>query len=135
MSLEAPTTGAALAASTSGAATVISTLTEVTTQILGVPLPVVLAALTGAWIARSYTPSKNFAAALFGTLGWTTAGCVLSPLAAALVKHYASLEFPTNALAGLALIVSAGIPLLLPILIEKVPEIVRARLDKLKGNQ
>lgn len=133
MSIETPSVGAAAVAGTSGAATVLSMLSEVATQILGVPLPVVLSATTGAWVARSYAPSKNFAAAIAGTLGWTIAGCTLAPLAGALLEHWTGLKLPTNALAGLALVVSGGLPLLLPILVEKVPEIVRARLDKWKG--
>lgn len=120
MSLEAQSSAAAAVATGSGVGAVLSAIGEVTVAILGVPLPVVLAASTGAWIARSYAPAANFVPALLATLGWTIAGCVLAPLGKALVKHYVpGLDLPTNALAGLALVVAGGLPILLPSLIEK----------------
>lgn len=133
MSIEGPSTGALAIAGAGGVAALIAAFTEVALQLFGVPLPVVLAAMTGACIARSYTPAQNFFGALMATIGWTIVGCALAPIVQAMVKKVAGLELPTNALAGVALIVSAGVPLLIPILKEKVPEIVRSRLDQLKG--
>ena len=124
MSIEAKS--AAVIAAGSGTATVLSAIGEVTLQILGVPLPVVLACGTGAWIARSYAPASSLLAALPGTAGWTIAGCVLAPLAAALARRYLGLELPTNALAGIGLIVSLVLPMVLPILKEEGPRRLRA---------
>lgn len=124
---------AAMTASATGAAAIVSMIGEVTSALFGVPLPVVLAAVTGAFIARSYTPASNFFAAIMATIGWTFAGCSLAPLATAIGDHYLSFKMPTNALAGLAFVVSVGLPILFPILVEKGKEIVRSHLDKLKG--
>lgn len=103
--------------------------------IFGVPIPVLLAAMTGACIARSYVPARNYFAAISATLGWTVVGCSLAPLAQAIVKKYLELDLPTNAMAGVALVAAAGLPLVMPIIVEKVPEIIRAKLDSWKGGK
>lgn len=102
-------------------------------EILGVPLPVVLAAIAGAFIARSYAPSGNFFASAAATIGWAVAGCVLAPLASWLLKVATGVEAPANVQAGLALLVSAFLPIALPIVREKLPEIIKHWLDRAKG--
>lgn len=129
MTIEAKS--AAAVAAGSGVATVLSAIGEVTVQILGVPLPVVLACGTGAWIARAYTPSTNLFAAILATAGWTIAGCVLAPLAQAVGKGVLGFDLPTNALAGVGLVVSLSLPILLPIVKEEGPKRFRAWL---RGN-
>jgi hypothetical protein len=131
MTIEAKS--AAAVAAGSGAATVLSMVGEVALQILGVPLPVVLAAGTGAWIARSYTPAANLLTALVGTAGWTLAGCFTAPFAQWIVKSFSGSEMPTNALAGIALCVSLVLPMVVPIVRQKLPEVIGARLDRWKG--
>jgi hypothetical protein len=112
MTIEAKS--AAAVAAGSGAATVLSAVGEVTMQFLGVPLPVVLACGTGAWIARVYSPSARFFPAIAATMGWTIAGCVLVPLASAAAKRWLDFDIPNNGLAGLGLLVSLALPMLLP---------------------
>lgn len=123
------------AAAGTGAAAFITALADVSTQLLGVPLPVVLAACAGAFVARSYASSaeQGFASAALATLGWALAGCVLAPLASWALEQAFSGKLPTNAMAGLALIVAAGLPMALPIIREKAPGILRHWLDKIGG--
>lgn len=128
-------TSAAVATGAAGTATLIVMLQDVSAAFLGVPLPVVLAAMTGAWFARSLAPAANFISALFRTMGWTIVGCVLAPLGQFSVKHFWSADLPTAALAGLALIISGGLPMVLPIIQQKLPDIVGSWLDRLKGTK
>lgn len=116
------------------AASLAATISEVAVEWVGVPLPVVFAALAGAGVARSYTPPGNFFAALLATTGWAICGCILAPLLQA-VFAMVGITLPVNGQAACALITAAGLPLALPILKEKAPEILRYWLDKLKGSK
>lgn len=126
---------AAVVAGTSGVAAYIVIFEGISSAFLGVPLPVVLAATTGAWFARSIAPTTNFFSAFFRTVGWTIVGCALAPLANAGVKHFFNVDLPTAAHAGLALILSGGLPMVLPVIQQKLPEIVGSWLDKFKGSK
>lgn len=120
------------AAFVSSAGAVASSFGDLSLQLLGVPLPVLLAAAAGAWIARAYTPAGNFFAAAVATFGWTIAGCVLAPLAAWAIGYWSGKQMPNNVQAGLALVVSVALPLVLPVIREKLPAIVSAALERLQ---
>lgn len=98
--------GAVAGASVAGA--VLTAAGDVALQILGVPLPVVLAAIAGAMLARAYLPPVGFFKAAARVLGWVVLGCALAPSAQAIVAKVLSGALPTNALAGMAAIVAAA---------------------------
>lgn len=124
---------AGVVAGTSGLAALLTIFQDVSAALFGVPLPVVLAAMTGAWFARSLAPAAGFFSALGATAGWTVAGCVLAPVVQFAVKYFTKTELPNAAFAGVALIVSGGLPMILPVVRTKLPEIVGSWLDRLKG--
>lgn len=66
------TTGAVAAASAAGAW--LSIVKAWVLELFGVPLPVVLAAATGAFGARSFLPSGGLWRAFSGSLAWTFIG-------------------------------------------------------------
>jgi hypothetical protein len=124
----------ACAGAVSVAGSILTAVNDVALQILGVPVPVVLAAAAGACIARSYAASVSFGRAFLSTTGWTVLGCALAPLAQSLVLTLSArlgvpLALPTNVLAGFAGIVAAA-PWWLPI----IWPLVLARLGA-KGGQ
>lgn len=129
MSMEPNTTTAAGAmAASSGAAALFATVGEVTTQVLGVPLPVVLGAATGAFLARAYMPALEigFVRALAVSIGWTLAGSIAAPLVSSLLPllpGLGSLKLPVGALAGIAGLVASA-----PAWWPKVWPLVAARL-------
>lgn len=71
---------AAYAALISGCAAVATTLSDVTMQIVGVPLPVLMAAAAGAFVVIAFAETVNAfkAAAIF--VGLLAAGCAGAPL-------------------------------------------------------
>lgn len=110
-------------AGASGTGTWISAASDVVVQLLGVPLPVVLGAATGAFLARAYLPSSDpvtgehigFFRALAVSIGWTLAGSIAAPVVhaavptvATLVPGMGPLTLPAGALAGIAGLVAAA---------------------------
>ena len=117
----------------SAAGAVATSLGEVALQILGVPLPVIMAAAAGAFIARSFAERASFGRALATVAAWTVAGCALAPLAQAVFVAGASkfgldVTLPDNVMAAFAGITAAApwwFPLIWPM--------VLARLGQKKG--
>lgn len=102
---------------------------ELATQLLGVPLPVVMGAAAGAGIARSLMDPVGFVRALLVTGAWTIAGCVGAPLAqAGLGKAGLELALTPNVLAGLAALVAAS-----PFWVPRVWPFAQAWLTKKTG--
>lgn len=126
---------AACAAAGSAVATWVTVAAEVALQIFGVPLQVVLAALTGALGARVFLPPQGFwRAALVATL-WTFAGAFGAQFAMWMVGWWTSGSPPAGALAGIALVTSAAGQRIAPILWEKGGEALSRKLDGLfKGD-
>lgn len=106
---------AGMAAAASGAGAVATSIGEVTTPFLGVPLPVVLAAIAGAMLARAYLEPIGFFKAAARVIGWVIVGCTLAPFAQAIFGKLLGAALPTNALAGMAAIVASAeaLPMLL----------------------
>lgn len=107
----------------SGTAAIVTALTEVTSAFLGVPLPVVLAAVAGASVARAYLPSLGFWKSSARVVGWVALGCFLTPLARLVVAKVLGNDIPTNALAGVAAILASaeGWPLMIGYLRREFP--------------
>jgi hypothetical protein len=122
-----PTTVQAVAGGALGV--FVAILSEASVQLLGVGLPVVIAAAGGALIARSYLPPVGFFRALWYTGLWTIAGCVLAPVAQ-IVGAKIGTEIPGPALAGIALIVAGAAPFVWPVLIETLPGIAKRWLGR-----
>lgn len=104
--------------------------------LFGVPLPVFIAGLAGAWFAlsRANSDSKGFWRSLVEVLLLTAFACFLSHLASWALEVATGAKVPTNALAGVTALLAVGIPIAGPILEEMLPQVLRARLEKLKGN-
>ena len=126
-----PGVGAASAAAGSAWLAVVA---DFAMQVFGVPLPVVLCAAAGAFIARSYAPAVNFIRALAASCAWVCAGGGRARVGL-WGGGLGGGVVPATVLAGLAFAIAAAGPLLWPVVIEKLPEIVRARLDRLKGGK
>lgn len=83
-------------------------------QLLGVPLPVVVASAAGAAMARAFLDTIGFWRALWITALWTVLGCAGAPLAQALgpalVQAALNREvtLPANTLAALGSIIGAA---------------------------
>lgn len=98
---------AACAAGSAAVATWLSVAADVALQLFGVPLPVVLAALTGALGARVFVPPVPFWRAVVMSVFWTCAGAFGAQLAMWLAAMWVSGTPPAGALGGLALVTSA----------------------------
>jgi hypothetical protein len=111
----------------------LSFVGEVAMQLLGVPLPVVMAAAAGAGAARSFMEAVGFVRALAMTVVWTIIGCTGAPLAQVVIKAAGSMagaqvDLPTNTLAGAAAVL-ASVPWWGP----KVWPFIAARLGLSQG--
>ena len=99
-------------AAASGTAAWWAAAKEIALELFGVPLPVVLAAATGAFGALSFVSSTSYAKTLTQGVLWTLIGTYGSQLALSLIGAWAGGQIPTGALAGAAILVSAGGPVL-----------------------
>lgn len=115
---------AAAGAATTAAAAWLSAAGDIVTHLLGVPLPVVIASIAGAFLARVYLPPLAFAAALVRSGIWVIVGCVLSQG----ISAAASLQ--VGWLGMLALAVSGLGPKLWPVLVEMAPELLQAGIAR-----
>ncbi len=116
-------------AATSACVAGVTALSDVTTQIVGVPLPVLMAAAAGAFVVIAFAEMAAMkAAAVFAAL--MIAGCAGSPLleAAALwaAQRWVTAEFAVpGGIKAFAALAIAAAPLWLP----RVPAFVRAVLE------
>lgn len=126
---------ASAVAATSGTASVVTAIAGIVEPILGVPLPVVLAAIAGAALARAFRPAIGFFRAVGRVTGWVVLGCALAPTAKAVAVKLLGADLPTNAMAGMAAIVAAAEawPMLLAYLRAEVPWVARLLGEK-KGD-
>jgi hypothetical protein len=100
-------------AAVSAAGTFWSLIGDVAVQLLGVPLPVALAAATGAFLARTYQDAQPILRALSGSFCWVVGGCALAPLAGPVAEKYAGVTLPAGALAGMAFAIALTGPFVL----------------------
>lgn len=123
----------ATAAAASGAGSVWALANDAAGALFGVPIAVVLAAAAGAFFARTFTPPSSFWAALRGGIGWTLAGAYTLPL----VMHLSG--FPPGIAASTAFVSSCLLqllaPVIVPMIVRRSPEWVRAWLDRWTGAQ
>jgi hypothetical protein len=123
--------GAAACAAVSAAGTGLCIAADIATQLFGVPLPVVMAALTGALGARVFLPPVSFWRAVVASVGWTFAGAFCSQFVMSLVYRWIGGEPTSGALAGIALLTAALGQRAAPILWESGGEALKRKLDGL----
>jgi hypothetical protein len=127
--------GVACAAAASAAGTWLCSAADVAVQLFGVPLQVVLAALTGALGARVFLPPQPFWRAVAVSLMWTLAGAFGAQLVMWLAELWLDQPPPAGALAGIALVTAAFGQRVAPILWEKGGDAIGRKLDNLwKGD-
>ena len=113
------------AASAAGA--VWSGVSEAALTVFGLPLPVVLAAFTGAFGARALRPSLGLPRTLLVGLAWSAVGLFSVPLTLQL------LGWPERVAGGAALLIAGGLQLLMPTLLERGPLWVAAWIERFIG--
>lgn len=122
---------AACAAAGSAFGTGVCIAADVAVQLFGVPLPVVLAALTGALGARVFLPPASFWQAVAMSAFWTFAGALGAHLALWIAALWLNGTPPPGVLAGLALLVAAAGQRVAPILWENGGAALQRKLDGL----
>lgn len=126
---------AAAGAGVSAVSAWIAIAADAAMQVFGVPLPVVLAALTGAFGARVFLPPAPFWRSITTTVLWTAAGAFLAQLALWVATAWFTGPPPSGALAGLALVCAFIGQRCAPILWERGGAALARMLDQIgKGN-
>ena len=115
------------------AGTWLSLAAELAMELLGVPLPVVLAGLTGAASARFFAPPAPFWPALVGTTLWTAGGCFVAQFVLWAAGSLISTPVPNGALAGVALIATFFGPVLVPVIRERGPAALARWFDSIRN--
>lgn len=103
---------AVAAAGTSAAAAWWAAAKEIAAELFGVPLPVVLAAATGAFGSLSFVSATTYGKTLGIGVLWTVIGTFGSQLALSVVGAWLGVTVPAGALAGAAILVAAAGPVL-----------------------
>lgn len=116
----------------SGAGGAWAWLSEAALSVLGVPLPVVLFAAFGAFGAGTFLPPKGLRSTVLSALGWMVLGICAAQLLAEYLGE-ADKPFPEKLLAPLALLVSGGLRLLLPVAIKKRAELLDRAANRYIG--
>lgn len=109
----------------------VSIASDAALQLFGVPLPVLLAALTGACGARAFLPACGFWQAVAVNAFWTLAGTFLPQLVLWVASSWISSAPPPGVMAGAALLIAAFGQRVGPIVWESGGEALRRRLDGL----
>ncbi len=136
MQTEAAVQTASVAVSgVSAAGAVITTLRDVAMDVMGVPLPVVLAAIAGAFGARSYLAPVGFVRGVSGSMLWALIACGCAPLAQTIIAAMSGWQLPTTALSGVAVLIAAGGQIAAPVVAEELPHLVRRCFAKFGGGQ
>lgn len=126
--------GAACAAGASALSTAICAAADVAMQVFGVPLPVVLAALTGACAARIFLPPAPFWRAFWMCAVWTAAGAFGVQLVLWVVSSWIGAP-PNGVLAGLAMLTSFLGQRVVPIVWEDGGEALKRKINSMfKGS-
>lgn len=103
-------------------------------ELFGVPLPVVLAAATAAFAARSFLPPTTYTRALIGGMIWTLLASFLANFASALAGVWLEKGLSAGALAGVALLIAGLGQFIAPVIIQKLPTAIGRRIDQLGGS-
>lgn len=122
---------AAVACAGSAISTAVCMAADVAVQLFGVPLQVILAALTGALGVRAFLPPAPFWRATAAAAFWTVAGAILSQLALWVAGKAMGSDLPPGALAGVALLTAALGQRVGPILWVNGGEALKRKLDGL----
>lgn len=130
----------ACAAASAGAGAWLAMASQAALELFGVPLPVVLAALTGACGARVFLEPTTFWRAVSASLFWTIAGSIGAQLVLWLVGLWAGGTAPGGVLAGVALASAALGQRVAPIIWQSGGAALQRKLDSLfnskpKGEQ
>lgn len=121
----------ACAALASGVGTWMALVSEAALQLFGVPLPVVLAALTGACGARVFLPPVPFLHAALSSVFWTATGTFLPQLLLWVAGSLMTAGAPAGVVAGIALMTAALGQRVAPIVWEKGGAALERKLDGL----
>lgn len=97
----------ACVAAASGLGAYFTLAQDAVLQLFGVPLPVMLAALTGACGARVFLPPSPFWTAAVSSIFWTLAGAFLPQMVIWVASQWIKAAPPAGVIAGVALMVSA----------------------------
>jgi hypothetical protein len=122
---------AAAASSASAAGSWASFASEATLQMFGVPIGVVLAAMTGAFGARVFMPNESLPRVVVSTMLWTCSGAFLPQLALWMMGIWLTKDPPHGAMAGAALIIAFGGQRVVPILWGEGGDALKRRLSNL----
>lgn len=100
-------------------------------ELFGVPLPVVLAAATGAFAARTFLQPTTYVRALGAGFVWTLIGVFGSSLVLSLLAGWTGKEIPAPALAGAALALALGGQLFWPVIVSRAPSALERLIERI----
>ena len=120
-------------AASSGAGAALAGVKGWVLELLGVPLPVVLAAATGAFGARYFMHEAPFWRGLGASLVWTLVGSFATQAVGWAASIWISAAMPAGALALPALVVAGAGQWVAPLLPELAREAVEALRKRLRG--
>jgi hypothetical protein len=121
----------ACAAALGGVGAYVSLASDAAMQLFGVPLPVLLASLTGACGARVFLPPSPFWRAASSSFFWTFFGVFVPNLVLWIASQWVAAAPPAGAVAGVALVTAALGQRVVPILWEKGGAALERKLDGL----
>jgi len=123
----APQVAAGCGSLASAGAAVWCGMSAAADALFGVPLQVLFAAAAGAFGAMTYLGQMGLLKLIAASVFYTAIGAFTVPLAMHL------LGAPHAAAAGVALLISGGLPFAMPVVRQRLPELIGKLFDKLTG--
>lgn len=108
-------------AATSGLGAWWATASQVALELFGVPIQVVVAALTASFAAQTFRPLAGVLPTLGSGVLWAMIGSFGTHFAGVALGNWLGITVPAGAHAGVAMIISGAAPFLAPVLIKEGP--------------
>lgn len=99
---------AGVSATAAGAASSLAMFQDWALQLFGVPLPVLLAAVAGAFLALTFASPGQPARIFAGFIGWSFIGTFGADLVRSAISSWISRDLPIGAIAGCAALLALG---------------------------
>ena len=97
---------------------------QVAVELFGVPIQVVIAAITASFTAQTFRPLSGVLPTLGSGTLWAMVGSFGANFAVVALNAWFSISIPAGALAGVAMIIAGAAPFLAPVLIREGPAAV-----------
>ena len=105
---------------------------QLAAEIFGVPIQVVIAAITASFTAQTFRPLSGVWSTLASGTAWAMIGSFGANFAVVALNAWLGISIPSGGLAGVAMIIAGAAPFIAPVLVKEGPAAVARWLRNIK---